>query len=293
MSLDLLSAAAAAGAIATPELLSGVVVEVHDLASTRHFYAPIFDASGGHWVDAPRNLVYQRGAQRVEFVQRARPRTSGDTGQHQAYVVPAMRLPEIADGLTASGHVVHWWHEDHPAERAVTAYVHDPSGNQVQLVCADATQLLLHHASLEIHDLEMAEVFYVKVLGGSVDYCHGWAMNDYVEAKAWGEGRDPCAPWTRRFDVRYWDKVRIARPNMQLFVRYGASTLGLMLATEHRQEPPPEILRGTPRVIVQTQQPLTELATHLCVLHVPFEAEGSALFLRDPGGNYLQLDCRG
>ncbi len=275
----------------SPDFIRGIVVEVRDLAATRAFYSLLFQDASGVWHEADQNLIYRSGPQRIEFVRRSQPLTLGHTGQHQAYSVRADRLPALAEALAAAGHAENWWREDHPGERTVTAYVSDPSANRVQLVASGGDGPLLRHAALEVHDLELAELFYVKSLGGKVDYCHGWAMDDYAEAKAWGEGKDPCAPWTRRFDVRYWDKLRIARPNMQLFVRFGSTVLGLILATEHRQEPPEEVLRGTPRLILQTAQPVGEVAAYLSSVALPFEAEDRSLFLRDPGGNYVELDC--
>ena len=273
------------------DAIAGLVVEVRDLAATRAFYDLVFGDAPGEWRETRRRLTYRRGAQHLEFVQRSQPRSLPHTGQHQAYHVPGDRLRSVADALAGAGHAVDWWREDRPAERDVTAYAHDPSGNRVQLVAAADVDTPISHAVVEVHDLELAETFYVKGLGGRVEYYHGWDMEDYAEAKAWEEGRDPCAPWTRRFDVRYWDKLRVARPNMQLFVAFGDGVLGLVLAAEHRQEPPEEVLKGTPRLILRARQPATAVAAYLSGRGIPFQAEGRGLFLRDPGGNYVELEC--
>jgi catechol 2,3-dioxygenase-like lactoylglutathione lyase family enzyme len=251
-----------------------VALEVSDLAAAKSFYTGVI---GDH--------ALARGGQRLELVQRKQPNTLTQTGQHQAYLVEATRLPDLAADLGAE-----WWREDHPAEKARSAYVLDPSGNRVQLVRSDARpDLLFDHVCIELHDLELAEIFYARTLGGIVDYVHGWTMDDYAEAFAWGEGKDACAPWTRRWDVRYWDKLRLPRPNMQTFVRFGDTRLGLILATEHRQEPPPEQHRGTPALLLTTSLPPTEAACHLAAQGVAFEQEGATLYLRDPGGNFIQL----
>lgn len=269
--------------------LSGIVIEVADLESARWFYSNVLDitpTSGG------RTLTYQRGDQSLELVERAHPHTLTQTGQHQAYRIPESRLDKLMRDLQKSGAEVNHWREDHPAERSLNAYVLDPSGNRVQLVPSADENQLLDHACIELHDLELAEQFYVKTVGASVDYVHGWAMDDYVEAKAWGEGKDPCAPWTRRFDVRYWDKVRIPRPNMQTFVSFGPARVGLILATEHRQEPPPEQQRGTPRLLLQSDVPASDVADHFRSQDVSFEQDGAHLYLRDPAGNYVEITCR-
>jgi predicted enzyme related to lactoylglutathione lyase len=290
-----MTAPAPAGARArftSPDAMLGWVVEVRDLTATRAFYEQVFRQAGGRWVAAGRGrLAYRCGAERVEFGARARPRTLPETGQHQAYRVPADDVPRLVSDLAAAGYAAALWREDRPAERAPTAYLSDPSGNRVQLVAADADAGLVDHATLEVHDLELAETFYVRALGGTVDYYHGWTMEDYAEARAWGEGRDPCAPWTRRTDVQYWNKRQIPRPNMQLFVRFGSGVLGLVLAREHRQEPPEESLRGTPRVVLGSPGAAADARAALAARDVPSEVVGRSVFLRDPGGNYVELEC--
>lgn len=268
--------------------LSGIIVEVADLDSARAFYGHLLDITPR---GSARSLTYQRGNQSIELVERAHPHTLTHTGQHQAYRVSEGLLDELVSKLEKSGAEVNRWREDHLAERSLNVYILDPSGNRVQLVPSPDESQLLDHACIELHDLELAEQFYVKTLGASVDYVHGWAMDDYAEAKAWGEGNDPCAPWTRRFDVRYWDKVRIPRPNMQTFVRFGPARVGLILATEHRQEPPPEQQRGTPRLLLGTDLSVSDVADHFRSQDVPFEQDGAHLFLRDPSGNYVEITC--
>lgn len=282
--------AATARPALAPAMLAGLVVEVHDLAAARAFYEPVFGGAG-EWQAGPSQLAFQAGRQRIDFVARAKPRSLSHTGQHQAYAVPANRLPGLSAELEAAGHTVERWHEDHPDEHEVSVYLLDPSGNRVQLVPERGDGLLLSHAAVEVHDLELAEIFYVSFLGGRVDYCHGWAMDDYAEAFAWGDGSDPCAPWTRRYDVRYWDKVRIARPNMQLFVRFGPTLLAIILATEHRQEPPPEQHSGTPRIVLAVDQPAEQAGAELSRLGVAFDRAGSSLFVRDLSGNFAELAC--
>lgn len=260
--------------------LSGLVLEVRDLAETRAFYERLFGDTG-EWRQAKGQLTFSRGPQSVQFVERAKPKSLSDTGYHQAYVVPSAALRDLTG--------VERWYEDYPAERSLNAYLLDPSGNRVQLMAGE--QGLIDHVAIELHDLELAEIFYANVLGGAVDYCHGWAMDDYAQALAEPDADESHAPWTRRYDVRYWDKLRIRRPNMQLFVRFGTTRLAIILALQHRQEPPPEQHRGTPRLIFSANQPAASLAAYFEGLHVGHEAAGDTLFLRDPAGNFVEIDC--
>jgi len=130
-------------------------------------------------------------------------------------------------------------------------------------------------------------------------------MQDYDLALAWGEGRDDCAPGTRRWDKRYTTiehEGQLPRPNAQLFVTFAPGvTLGIYLATEHRQEPPPDQFAGTPRLCFRTGPGgLDALERHLREVRLrcmpasrdsggPFERKGESLFVRDPGGNFLEF----
>jgi hypothetical protein len=78
---------------------------------------------------------------------------------------------------------------------------------------------------------------------------------------------------------------------MQLFVRVRLSLVGQILAREHRQEPPEDILRGTPRLIFGTPCPRAAVAAALAARDLPHRAVGRRVYLRDPGGNYLELEC--
>jgi catechol 2,3-dioxygenase-like lactoylglutathione lyase family enzyme len=270
-----------------PQLV-GVVVEVGEAEAAQRFYDLLLDITGEK---DGRSVNYQLGKQRLELIERAHPHTLSHTGQHQAYLIGQDRIQGLVRELEGQGCELSCWREDRPAEREQNPYLLDPSGNRVQLVASASSDRLLDHLCIELHDLELAEQFYAKTLGGSVEYVHGWAMDDYAQAHAWGEGKDVCAPWTRRWDVRYWDKQRIARPNMQTFVRFGSGIVGLILATEHRQEPAPEAQRGTPRLLLASDLPVAEVVEHFASQDVPFEQDGGSVFLRDPGGNYVQIEC--
>ncbi len=293
---------------------AGAVVEVADLDRARRFYGEVLG-----FQKSPRPPRRERarvrepssaeaaylsiGGRHIVLCQRPDPRTLPDSGVHYAYRLPAEQLAAALVRLEKAGVDVNTYHEDRPAERDQNRYCLDPDGNRVQLVLGDSAGL--DHAAVETHDVEWAEVFYTHVLGGTVETRVGWHMQDYDTALAWGEGRDDCAPGTRRWDKRYTSiehKGQLPRPNAQLFVTFAPGvTLGVYLAAEHRQEPPPDQFAGTPRLcfragvggLAALERRLREV--RLRCLHTspetggPFERSGKSLFVRDPGGNFLEF----
>lgn len=289
-----------------PDLIAGVVLEANDLAATRRFYDLIFRDAGGTWAEGPDRLRYRCGPQTIEFVRRQRPRTYAVVGQHQAYRVRPNQLGTTVGQLEAAGHKPNWWREDHPFERRPTAYLDDPSGNRVQLVGSDDDSLLLRHAAIVVYDMEQAELFYTRGLGGEVDYAHGFKSEDEWGADDWGRKRnDPCAPWTRRAIESYRTHTIGYHPTAQLFLRFGPTILGLVLAGRHVQSPPEEAVRGAPRVILRTPQPAAAVERYLddaelssvpllVKRRVPMKRVGRNVYLRDFGGvNFVQLACKG
>lgn len=284
------------------DLLAGVLLEARDLAATRAFYEPIFRDVPGKWQEQHGRLSYEAGAQTIEFVKRLRPRSFADSGHHQAYRVRPSRLPALADELAKAGHEINWWHEDNPPERAVTAYAVDPAGNRVQLVASDDLDLLLDHATLEIHAFDYCEHVYRKVLGGTVSYYHGWRVEDEKDAEAWGSGDDPVFPWCRRDNPGWHDFVRlntsdrnlrVPRPATQLFIGFGKTGLGLISASTVRQELPEDVMRGLPRLVFRSSRPAEEAFAHLsAALPIRWEKEGRTAYLRDPDGNFVELRCQ-
>ena len=291
----------AQGIAGTVRLLSGVVREALDLGRTQAFYQEIFQHAGGTWDSSKTEITYRAGAQTVGFVRRGRPRTyEDDAGYHTAYRVPRARLAVIAEALAATGSTVEWWNEDSPSEQDVTAYALDPDGNRVQLVAADdGDPLLLDHAAVEVFQFDYCQVIYAKALGGTVDSYHGWRWTEQLEARRWAQGETPSAPWTKRMNPGYRDflllgatdaRKGVPRPNTQIFLRYGETRIGLISATKNRQEPRPEILRGTPRLVFASDLPAAELMEELAARQpLPMEREGTSVFLRDPDGNYVEV----
>ncbi len=285
--------------------LLGAMLDVGDLPIARAFYDPIVRAAGARWTGGRDALAFEGRGQRVELLQRRRPRVLGWAGHHVALSVPAGRLHALTDELRAAGHTLNWWREDHPAEREPTAYASDPSGNLVQLVGSTDTAPLLGHVTVPVHDVELGEKFYRVILGARLDYYHGWRTEDTMEAKAWANADDPCAPWTRVSKYAPLYHVTVARPVVQVFLRLGEQRLGMVVATKHVHEPPEETLRGTPAVILGTPKSAREVAAALPTLDVttseaihvprgiPFRRIGNTVYLRDRSGNFVQLVCAG
>ncbi len=301
-------AAATRASLVTCDGLLGVDVEVRDLTEGRQFYELLFGGLSGKWDADERSVRFVCREQTVRLVAVPEPRLFPDGGRHQAYRLPPEHLDAAIERLTAAGSGVDWWREDHPDEREIAAYTADPSGNRIQLVPTSENDRLVDHVMLEVHDLELAEVFWTRVLGGVIDYIHGRRSQDYLEAIAWGEGNDPCAPWIRLLPGAgignpEWAQRRAAHPNQQLYLRFGADCLGLVLAPRHRQEPPEEQVVGTPRVVLRAPGRASEVAAALDRrdvdlrpedrLRIPWARDGAAIALRDPSGNFVVVACAG
>ena len=288
-------------------VLAGVILGAHDLDATRAFYDRVLGGTSHEWShdSARRTLTLALGPQRIEFLSQRRTRTLTETGHHVGLRVDPDRLDHTLASLTSAGCTVDWWHEDHPAERGLSAYVTDPSGNRVQLVPSSTADGLLDHITVEIEDpdgtLEHVEDFFVHVLGGITDYWHGVTIEQVQEAKRWTAGDDPCAPWTRRLrgsypghvDENYRpDHTKRARPALQFFATFDTVRLGVVLADDiGRQEPPSGVVRGVPALAFDSRSTGSEAATLLS--GVPHEIEGRQVFVRGPDATFIRLDCVG
>ncbi|HEU4345981.1 MAG TPA: VOC family protein [Candidatus Binatia bacterium] len=291
--------------------ISHIVVEVSDLKRGEEFYRLLgFESAGYDRVpECGRNASFRTASgQWLILSENGRPRSLPETGVHQGYRVTPLNRAAIGKKLAACDVFVHTYKEDRPAEESDNFYFFDPDGNRIQLVAPHTTAdlsdefLAIDHAAIECHDLEWAEDFYVNRLGLVVDHRVGWRTEDYVRARIWGEGKEHMAPGTRRWDQRNTvmeQKRRIPRPNTQLFVRAGEGVLGVYLATQHRQEPPEEQIVGTPRIALrtshraldQTAKLLTEgrFAIQGPMEHPDSAAIAASLYVRDPGGNFLEI----
>ena len=291
--------------------ISHIVIEVADLERAKEFYRLLgFDFAGDDRAPECGRSAFLRTAsgQGVILSETPEPRSLPETGVHQAYRVSPSDRDAVAKELAARSVTVQSYEEDRPREKGDNFYFYDPDGNRIQLVACAATSgasgkiLGIDHAAIECHDLEWAEDFYVKRLGLTLDHRVGWRTDDYVRAKLWGEGKENMAPGTRRWDQRYTvmeQKRRLPRPNTHFFVRIGDQVLGIYLATQHRQEPPEEQIVGTPRIGLRAgRQVMGQVAQLLAAtrtpIHGPVEhAEpapiAASLYVRDPGGNFLEV----
>jgi catechol 2,3-dioxygenase-like lactoylglutathione lyase family enzyme len=288
-----------------PELIAGITLEAQDLAVTRGFYTLILGDGSGAWSESSGHLSFAHGSQRIDWVRRARPRHLAEFGRHFGLRVPRERMPQIVEALSSGGYATHSWREDHPAEREPTIYAEDPSGGLVQLVSSDdPTASMIDHITLPVEDLEAAENFYRKALGGVVDHYHGWRMEDVHEARAWAAGNDPCAPWTRVSKYSRVNGRTNTAPTPQVYLAFGPTRLGLVVATKHFQEPPEGAVQGTPNLAIRVRATVSAVATHLSQVDitrastvlktpgVPFKQVGQRLFLRDPSGHFVVLECQ-
>jgi extradiol dioxygenase family protein len=274
------------------------ILEVSDAGRAGRFYGQIL---GLQHAVSDDGLAFRCGDGVVILAERTSPRVLPESGTHLALRLTSDDVSAAAARAEAAGIAVRRYREDRPVEEADPLYLSDPDGNRLQLV---AGRPAIDHAAVETHDLEWSETFYTQVLGGVVEFRVGWRMQDYAAAWAWGEGKDDRAPGTRRWDKRYTTiegQAKMPRPNAHIFVTLGPGvTLGVYLATEHRPEPPPDATRGTPRLVLAAgPDAIDAVAERLGQLRLrplrlvgpsgPFEREDDRLFVRDPGGNFLEL----
>src|SRR5438105_12855162 len=145
-----------------------------------------------------------------------------------------------------------------------------------------------------VDDLVLAERFYAEVLGdeifgnGSVDTRYMLSTDELLES------RRRSGPRESDGEADFW----VSRPPHSN-VTVGAAKVSLYLADHHIQEPPPEQLRGAPRLALTATREEIERATEVLRHHeVPFEGPVDhaapcpalrSLYFKDPAGNFLEL----
>jgi len=147
-----------------------------------------------------------------------------------------------------------------------------------------------------VDDLVLAEQFYVEILGkgifgsGSVESRYLLSTDELLELRRRSASRANTADrepdfWTNR------------PPYMNVIV--GDAKVSVYVADRHIQEPPPEQLRGLPRLAIsataeQIQRATAVLARHEApfegpVQHAPPCPAAQSLYFKDPAGNFLEL----
>ena len=148
-----------------------------------------------------------------------------------------------------------------------------------------------------VDDLVLAETFYAETLGeeifgsGSLDTRYMLSTDEFLESRRRTSSRERS-----NSDADFW----VNRPPHSN-VSVGAAKVSLYLADHHIQEPPPQQLRGAPRLALNATPEQMERAVVVLTRHdVPFDGPvrhaapcpvASSLYFRDPAGNFLELCC--
>ena len=307
-----------AGAQKFPDLgilgLSHIVIEASDPMKSAAFYNDVLGLEtvpGPQWPQcgAAVTLAAGRGQNLILAAASDLPDLH-ETGVHQAFGLSHGARERAASRLEALGVKVETYGEDPPDETTGGFYFFDPDGNRIQLVAMagfkDHAPPALHHSAVQVADILWAEQFYTEILGLVAVHRVGWKTADYARAQAWADGKEDMAPGTRRLDKRYTSMVEnrvVARVNPQVYFACGDGRLGVFLANQHMQESPEDACLGTPRValrvgpgaIERAQGRLSEVNWRFegPVFHEPGLAVSASIYLRDPGGNFIELATAG
>ena len=155
--------------------------------------------------------------------------------------------------------------------------------------------LELASRALLVDDLVLAERFYAEILGnevfgrGAVDSRYLLSTDELLELRRRAATGTPTEDgsdfWTNRPP---YANVTVGRTKISLYV-----------ADRHIQEPPPEQLRGLPRIAISADAEEITRATQVLARHeLPFEGPvqhpatcpaAQSLYFKDPAGNFLEL----
>jgi catechol 2,3-dioxygenase-like lactoylglutathione lyase family enzyme len=155
------------------------------------------------------------------------------------------------------------------------------------------------HSVIAVNDLILAERFYTRVLGELFPAnAEPPTMHTTEEVIRAGRLRQRIAQKDAQ-SGREEGVTRVPAPHSG--VKVGEALIPMFLYTEHVQEPPPEQLRGTPRLAIKVTPELMEQAVEVFRRHkVPFEGPvehrepspiARSLYFKDPSSNFLELCC--
>jgi nitrite reductase/ring-hydroxylating ferredoxin subunit/extradiol dioxygenase family protein len=148
------------------------------------------------------------------------------------------------------------------------------------------------HIVINVNDLLYAEHWYSTVLGEILGPCEigriaGLSTDELIHSQRMAQ---------RRAELRDTGG-EIAAPHGS--IKFGEALIPIFLNQEHVPEPPPEQLRGTPRMALpvttaQMDTALEALRRHRVPFEGPVEYPSScpverSIFFKDPSGNFLEL----
>jgi catechol 2,3-dioxygenase-like lactoylglutathione lyase family enzyme len=154
----------------------------------------------------------------------------------------------------------------------------------------------LDHSAIAVNDLILAERFYAEILGeilgGEITMRTPQTTEEVLRRfKTLREGKNA----NRETELVY----RGATPHSS--VRVGKAIIPFSLYQTHVQEPPPEQLRGTPRLAFhvtseQVDQAVEVFRRHSIAFEGPVEHPAPSviarsLYFKDPSSNFLELCC--
>ena len=156
------------------------------------------------------------------------------------------------------------------------------------------TKAEIDHSVLAVNDLDLCEHFYAnilgQVLGGSAERRTMGTTDEVLRA---GRLREVQA------QRHGGDAFRVPAPHSG--VQVGRVQIPLFLYSKHVQEPPPEQVRGTPRLALHvTPEQMDQLVEVLTRHRVAFEGPvehaapcpvSRSVYLKDPSSNFLELCC--
>ena len=291
--------------------ISHVVVAAGDVAAAVGFYRDVvgLDAvKAGDWWDGMGGavLVTERG-QHVVLADTPPMADLAASARHVAFRVSPAGRDRILAAARAQGIELFDYHEDRPSERGDNLYLHDPAGNRVQIVARDGVAgdgiAAIDHLAIETNDAIWAEEFYGRWFGWPVEFRMGWNTQDYTTAKARGEaGMREAMPGARYWNERYSPfetEKKALRPNPQQYFQVGEAVVAVYLAARHYEAPSDRLIKGAPRTGLATEPGGLDALAHLLeAKDVAFEGPVShgaghpitrSLFVRDPGGNFLEF----